>query len=143
MILFHGDRHPDVCAEVMSIWSADKVVVLNGAGGGWIKGAIKHKVITAALFKNKLHLKLVTEHIKQWLIERIQDPNDSRFYREYGPKPSESDNEKSKPAPTTPPPRHVDHEASPLASSHIRSDKSPGQATESTMDEASMFDMNV
>ena len=100
VILFHGDRHVHTCAEVLNIWNAGFQVLLTGGNGTWVKGAIMEKVVSVALFKNKLHLDIVKDHIKKWLIERIQDPTDSRFYRGYNLKPAPES--QTLPAPTTP-----------------------------------------
>ena len=51
--------------------------------GTAIKGSIMAKATCAAIFGNTLHMAVVCAEVRRWLRERVSDPADARFFRQY------------------------------------------------------------
>lgn len=79
--LFTHERDPCFLAEVFYAFDAETAVIYNGGGGASAKACLRAKVIALVIYKNSLHREVVTSHLKEWLVQRMSDPTDSRFYR--------------------------------------------------------------
>ena len=88
VILFHSDLGPLVTAEQMNFFNCKYCVLLTPGGCGAVQGCIMQRTMCVAVFRNETHLRVAREYLIKWLMERMKDPNDTRFHVTTDPKPA-------------------------------------------------------
>ena len=88
VIVYHHARHDKLALELLSSWIAKVVIAWTLGLGSMIRAAIRLKITAIGWYRNQAHKKLIEEDIIEWLVERMADPSDERFY--IAPEPAES-----------------------------------------------------